>query len=493
MATQLRSAGIFLHPTSLPSRFGAGDMGESAFCFIDRLVSAKQKYWQICPLGPTGYGDSPYQCLSSCAGNYILISPQGMVEKGLLDAGDLDSYPRLREDQTDFASVRKEKSRLLRKAFNCFKPDAGFKRFCGEHHLWLDDYALFMACKDAAGGLPWYEWEKQLRTRNAGRIANARAELSAEIDFHCFVQYVFFSQWEALRTYANKKGRLIIGDVPYYVAYDSSDTWTNPEEFELDKEGQRLQMGGVPPDYFSQTGQLWGNPVYKWKKMEAAGYEWWVKRFEAVLKLVDIVRIDHFRAFESYWSIPAGSETAVKGKWVNGPGAGFFKVLETRLGKLPLIAEDLGIITDKVRKLISDTGLPGMKVLQFAFDWNPENPYLPYNIPENSVVYTGTHDNNTSVGWYCRLSEDQRDYVRSFIGCSDEAFHDYFLRMAYSSPARTCIIPLQDVIGLDEKHRFNTPGTGEGNWGWRFTWDMLKDWMLERTARYTKLYGRAPA
>jgi 4-alpha-glucanotransferase len=347
-----------------------------------------------------------------------------------------------------------------------------------------------MAIKNKNSGAPWYEWENDLRLRKSRAIEDARKDLSAEIDFQCFIQYVFFTQWENLRRHATEHNISIIGDVPYYVAYDSCDTWTNPEEFELDAHGRRLNMGGVPPDFFSETGQLWGNPVYRWKKMASAGYSWWIKRFEIMLKLVDMVRIDHFRGFESYWSVPAGNATAIDGKWVKGPGTVFFKALESKLGSLPLIAEDLGIITDKVRDLITATGLPGMKVLQFAFDWNPDNPYLPYNIPVNSIVYTGTHDNNTSVGWYRDLSENQRDYVRNFLGCSNESFHDSFLRMAYSSPARLCMIPLQDIIGLDGQHRFNTPGTGEGNWAWRFTWDMLKDWMLERMTRYTALYGR---
>jgi len=485
-----RAAGVFLHPTSLPSPYGIGDMGESAYSFIDMLAANSQSFWQMCPLGPTGFGDSPYQCLSSFAGNAVLISLKRMMESGLITDGELAAFPHLSDDRVDYTAVAREKDKLFRAAFGRFKPTDDFRRFVKKHKDWLDDYALYMALKGASGGQPWYEWDTALRMRRREALADAAKKLEPECAYHRFIQYVFFCQWAALRAYANNRGVKIIGDIPYYVAYDSCDAWTAPEVFEFDADGKRERVGGVPPDYFSSTGQLWGNPLYRWKKMAADGYAWWIHRFQRTLEMVDVVRIDHFRGFESYWAVPAGNDTAIHGTWVKGPGLAFFTALKEKLGALPVIAEDLGMITDEVRALIDTTGLPGMKVLQFAFDWNPDNPYLPHNIPENSVVYTGTHDNNTSVGWYQELSENDRGYVRMYLACSDEGFLDYFLRAAYISPARICIIPLQDIMGLDGTHRFNTPGTGEGNWRWRFRWDMMQGWMLERMRRYTEMYGR---
>ncbi|MBD3392680.1 MAG: 4-alpha-glucanotransferase [Chitinivibrionales bacterium] len=488
-----RSAGVFLHPTSLPSDFGIGDFGPDAFRWIELLSAADQRYWQVCPLGPTGYGDSPYQSPSSFAGNTLLISPRALREEGLLADADIASFPSLPAETVDARRVREEKERLFRMANERFTATAAFEAFCEAEAGWLDDYALFMVIKELCGGRPWYEWEDELRLRDKRALAGVAKVQARKVRYHKFLQFVFRAQWDQVKTYAHEHRVGIIGDVPYYVAYDSCDAWAAPEVFELDDQGRRLRLSGVPPDYFSADGQLWGNPVYRWDVIARDDYGWWERRLRRTLDLVDIVRLDHFRGFSAFWAVPAGSETARNGTWVDAPGAEFFSVLKKTLKSLPFIAEDLGLITDDVRALLRATGFPGMSVLQFAFDGEPDNPYLPYNCSPDSVIYTGTHDNNTSAGWYQSLPEDARDRVRLYLGCSDADFLDRFLRLAYSAPSRTCIVPFQDVLGLGGGHRFNTPGTGEGNWAWRFQWEMIEEWMLERVRTYTTVYGRNAA
>jgi len=485
-----RCAGVFLHPSSLPSPFGIGDFGDEAYWWVNWLNETLQTIWQMCPLGPTGFGNSPYQCLSSFAGNTLLISPAKLVTMGLLS--DQDTYPlmQLPHNYVDFDKVAREKEKLFNKAFVAFDENEEFRAFCGEHQQWLDDYALFMVCKELQKGTPWYKWDMPLRKREQAALDEVRKERSVRFDYHRFLQYVFFKQWFELKDFAEHKGVAIMGDIPIYVAYDSADVWANPGEFDLDAKGNRNKVAGVPPDYFSEDGQLWGNPLYRWDVMKENEYAWWMRRLESSFELYDIVRIDHFRAFEAYWAVSAKEKTAKNGKWVKGPGSQFFKTVKNQLGDMAIVAEDLGVITEKVTALREKAGLPGMKVLQFAFDGNKGNPYLTYNVEELSVLYTGTHDNDTSQGWFNNLNWDARQHICNYLGCAEHDFMASFIRHAYQSRARVCILPLQDIIGYGSEHRFNTPGTGMGNWHWRCTRDMIQWEKKEMIAWFTELYGR---
>ncbi len=485
-----RSSGIFLHPTSLPSQFGIGDLGKDAYRWIDMLADARQMFWQVCPLGPTGYGYSPYLTLSSFAGNHLLISPQLLAEEGLLSHGDIAEYPNLSEKEVEYWRVEIEKERLFQSAFERFEETDEYNSFCEDESWWLDDYALFVALKKRFKDLPWNDWEDDIRSRDEKALEKYLQLELTEVKFQKFLQFYFHRQWHNLKNYANSEGVLIFGDVPYYTAYDSSDAWADPEIFDFDKKSKPKRVGGVPPDYFSAEGQLWGNPVFNWKLMKENGYKWWIGRIKKALDFSDWVRIDHFRGLEAYWSVKYGEKTAINGKWVKGPGLDFFKALKSELGDLPLIAEDLGVITDKVDQLRLKAGLPGMKVLQFAFDGNPDNPYIPHNIDRASVIYTGTHDNDTSIGWYHSLPNESKDKVRKYLACNDSGFIYAFLRLAMASVADLSIIPFQDVLHLDGKHRFNTPGTGKGNWKWRFTWGMAQENKLDVIREYTEVYGR---
>lgn len=485
-----RFAGIFLHPTSLPSEFGVGDLGESAYRWVDLLKEYRHGVWQVCPLGPTGYGDSPYQCVCSFAGNPVLISPRALVKEGLLSDADLRAFQPLPDECVVYGPVIDAKEELFRRAYSNFDDTEEFLAFCTRERYWLDDFTLYMVAKQLQHGLPWCKWEASLRLRFPGGLKEIAAANGREIRYHKFLQFIFALQWTRLREYARKRGVLIVGDVPYYVAYDSCEAWSAPDAFEFDDKGVPIRVAGVPPDYFSETGQLWGNPIYRWNRMAANGYEWWASRIRRALEFVDIVRLDHFRGFESFWAIPGDSTTAQNGEWVEGPGIGFFDALREQLGELPIIAEDLGELTEDVEQLRRAVGVPGMKVLQFAFDGNPENPYLPYNIPQDSVVYTGTHDNDTSLGWFGGLSEVDRGNVCRYLGCSEQDFLIELLRLAYGSPADLCIVPLQDILGLGTEHRMNTPGCGEGNWQWRFTWDMLDSDRMSQMRDFACVYGR---
>ena len=487
-----RCSGIFLHPTSLPSRYGIGDLGATAFQWIDILYKIKQTTWQVCPLCPTGYGDSPYQSLSSFAGNSLLVSPDKLYEWGLLTKEEIDAYPALPARRIDYGAVITHKKTLFEKACHRFVENSDFLTFCDKEKYWLDDYVLFRVIKEAQGGAPWNMWPAALKLRFPAALAELRARERQSFRYYQLMQYFFHKQWNELRTYAAMHGISIVGDIPYCVSYDSADAWAMPDMFEFDENGLPIRVAGVPPDYFSATGQRWGNPVYRWNYIRESGYAWWVDRIRKSLSLLDYVRMDHFRGFESYWAIPSECQTAIEGEWVPGPGLEFFDVLKRQLGSLPIIAEDLGDITDKVDELRKAAGLSGIKVLQFAFDGNPKNPYLPYNIPPDSVVYTGTHDNDTSLGWFLSIDQKQRNRVCDFLGCSEYGFMEAFLRQAFAAPSFLCVIPFQDVLGLGSEHRLNKPGLESNNWQWRFTVDMVTEDKLRMIEDFTKIYGRGP-
>ncbi len=492
-----RSSGILLHPSSLPGRYGIGDLGQAAYDWVDFLAAAGQQLWQLMPLGPTGYGDSPYQCFSAFAGNPYLINFELLTEQGLLDAQLLDASPEFSAERVDYGAVIDYKLRVLRHSFETFKQSAtkaqrqAFDNFCRESN-WLADFALFMAVKEAHGGRPWNEWEADIRSRQPQAITAWQEKLADEIERQKYWQWLFFKQWLAVKSYANDRGIKIIGDIPIFIAYDSADAWANPELFYFDELGNPTVIAGVPPDYFSETGQRWGNPLYRWKPMKEGGYAWWISRFKASLQLVDMIRVDHFRGFEAYWEIPASEPTAVKGRWVKGPGQDFFDAIKAALGELPIIAEDLGVITPEVEALRDNNDLPGMKVLQFAFAADASDPYLPHNYPKNSVVYTGTHDNDTTLGWYQKAPEKERDFVRRYLARDDHNIVWDLLRLAFASVADIAVVPLQDVLRLDSSGRMNIPGQAAGNWSWRFTPEQLEYWIAPQLRELAEIYGRIP-
>ena len=495
-----RCSGILLHPTCFPSRFGIGDLGADAYRFIDFLQQSNQQYWQILPLGPTGYGNSPYMCYSAVAGNPLLISPEKLKDEDLLAEEDLLNLPAFPGDRVDYQLVADTKIPLLQKACSNFKHHASpeqnqaFADFCSDKAYWLDDFALFMALKDRNQSASWYTWEVEIARHEPEAIQKAQEELSEVIFYYKFVQYEFFRQWSELKNYANERGVSIIGDIPIYVAHDSADVWAHRDIFCLDEEtGEAAQMAGVPPDYFSATGQLWGNPVYDWENLEKQDFHWWVQRFEAMLDYVDIIRIDHFRGFEAFWSVPQGEETAVNGEWVKAPGDKLFETIREKLGKLPVLAEDLGTITPEVLALRDKFEFPGMKVLQFAFGSDPANPYLPFNVPQNCVIYTGTHDNDTSIGWYNTASDWEKRNLWLYLGSiSPDGVNWDLIRLALSSVANQAIIPLQDILSLGTQARMNVPSQGEGNWEWRYYAEALTEELSDRLKNMTVLFRRAP-
>jgi 4-alpha-glucanotransferase len=492
-----RTSGVLLHPTSLPSRFGIGDMGEEAYRFVDFLVTSGQKIWQILPLGPTGYGDSPYQCFSAMAGNPLLISLEMLQGQGLLSAEDLASPPDF-PLPVDFGWVIHIKLPLLQKACDNFraKQDSqqnhAFEAFC-QAADWLDDYALFMALKGEHGGASWQTWEPEIAQRKPEAIAQKRQALAAEIYCHKFLQFQFSQQWANLKQYANAKGIQILGDLPIYVAHDSAEVWARPEYFHLDEEtGAPALMAGVPPDYFSATGQLWGNPIYNWERLQQENFGWWMQRFRVMLDCVDLIRIDHFRGFQAYWAVPQGEETAINGEWMEAPGTELFLQLKQELGSLPIIAEDLGFITPEVEALRDQFDFPGMKILQFAFDSGSDNPYLPFCYIPNTVVYTGTHDNNTTVGWFEERSPHEQHNVTQYLGDTSSGIHWELIRLALSSVSNQAITPLQDILGLGTASRMNSPGQAERNWGWRYESGALTAEVSDRLRSLTQIYGRSP-
>ena len=499
-----RAAGVLLHPTSLPGRHGIGDLGVEAHAFVDFLGATGQRWWQILPLGPTGYGNSPYQSTSSFAGNALLIDIDDLARRGWLAPEEIPHDARLPIDHVDFDAVTVLKEASLRLAYDGFRAkgdDPKFEEFIAANSGWLDEFVFYQALKDVHAGQPWYEWEPELVERAPAAMADWRERLADGIRYHEFVQYAFEIQWQELRAACQRQGLMVIGDLPIFVAHDSADVWANPDLFYLDKRGQPLVVAGVPPDYFSETGQLWGNPLYRWDAHAADDYSWWAARLRFLLGRVDIVRIDHFRGFEAYWEIPAGSTTAADGKWIEGPASKFFDAMRRRLGNLPLIAEDLGLITPGVEALRDEFSLPGMRVLQFGFgpDSGSEK-HLPHRFVPHCVVYTGTHDNDTTKGWFTSTDvattqtweeiESERAYARRYLDSPGNEIHWDMIRLAFSSVADTAVIPLQDILGLDSRARMNLPGKAEGNWLWRFKKGQLDRQAHDRYAELTALYSR---
>ncbi len=493
-----RISGILLHPSSLPGRFGIGDLGEPAYRFIDFLEESGQGLWQVLPLGPAGYGNSPYQSYSSMAGNPLLICLEMLAQDGLLSSADLDSAPQFPSGFVDFDAVAPFKSSLLKRAARNFlersdHPLQGdFAGFCERSGRWLEKFAVFAALKDLAGGAGWIDWPKDIRPD------------LPDVEVQKFIQFAFWRQWEKLRHYCRQRGVMIMGDIPIFVSHDSSDVWADPYLFDLDSQGRPRYVAGVPPDYFSETGQLWGNPLYRWDIMEQNGYRWWIERVRKLLELVDWIRIDHFRGFEKYYMIPAGAQTAIGGRWVEGPGDRFFAALEKALGSLPLVAEDLGYITPEVHALRMRWGFPGMRVLQFAFgSTDPKDPFKPHNFVPNCVVYTGTHDNDTTVGWFRGGNQEttltaqqagrEREFALRYLHSTGQEIHWDFIRAAISSVANLAVFPLQDALGLGTEARMNTPARPDGNWRWRFEEGQLTGEVRTRLREITSLYGRTPA
>lgn len=478
-----------------------GSLGSAAFEFIDFLTDTGQQLWQVLPLGPTGHGNSPYMSYSSMAGNHLLISIERLRDEGLLDQSALDSYPHLAEDEVDFSRAIPAKLALLEAAAETFLTSAdgdaraAYDAFCQEHAFWLDDYAFFMALKRAHNGASWHQWDSSLARRQPEAMATWRDKLATVIEYHKYFQFEFARQWTALKHYANERHIQIVGDMPIYVAHDSVDVWAFPDNFMIDPDTlEPSEMAGVPPDYFSETGQLWGNPTYNWRVIQEQGFKWWLQRVKALLEYVDLTRIDHFRGFEAYWAIPQGETTAMNGEWIEAPGEAFFNTIKETFGTLPILAEDLGVITPEVEALRDQFGFPGMKILQFAFGGDHTNPYLPFNFVENCLVYTGTHDNDTTVGWFDKASEYERDRVLRYLGgLSADGIHWSLIRVALSSVANQAIVPLQDLLGLGSFARMNSPGKAEGNWAWRYRSDMLTGELRDRLRELTRLYGRAPA
>lgn len=494
-----RQSGILLHPTSLPGTHGIGTLNQTAYAWVDFLHDARQTLWQVLPLGPTGYGDSPYQSFSTFAGNPYLIAMEDLVRDGLLLPHELSGAPDFPSDRVDYGQVYQWKLPVLRHVAHQFAeratPGLGreFDEFCAENAGWLDDFALFMALKDAHDGQPWNRWSMPLRRRDEKALAQARDTHAGAVHNHKLNQWFFYRQWEHLRGYANAKGIQIVGDIPIFVAMDSSDTWTNPDEFFLDDDYQPTVVAGVPPDYFSATGQLWGNPLYRWDKMQANGYAWWLQRIKATLRLYDHVRIDHFRGFASYWEIPAGEKTAVKGQWVKGPGTDFFRTVRKELGELPIIAEDLGEITPDVLALRDQFDLPGMKILQFAFSTDASDKFLPHNFTRNFVVYSGTHDNDTSRGWYEQSATDkERDFFRRYFRTDGHNAAWTLIDAAFRSVAVMAVVPMQDVLNLGAAARMNLPGRADGNWTWRLQAHEMRAEIAARLREAATIYGRDP-
>ena len=502
-----RSSGILLHPTSLPGPYGIGDLGAEAYRFVDFLAATGQKLWQVLPLGPTGYGDSPYACYSAFAGNTLLVNPDRLLADGLLNQEDLDNYPRLPNDRVDFERVKAAKQSLLAIAFDHFKHYGrdgmreAFDQFCSTNAGWLDDYALFCVFKEMHLGKLWSEWEPRLAKHESATIEMIVPLWMDQIEAQKFFQFLFFRQWFELKTYCHQRGIKIVGDIPIFVAEDSADVWTNPDQFKLDENGRPTVVAGVPPDYFSKTGQFWGNPIYNWDQMKTDGFAWWIKRVHAALRMFDLVRIDHFRGFAASWEIPAGDKTAERGSWVSVPGKELFHAIKLGLGDVPIIAEDLGVITPDVEKLRDELGFPGMHVLQFGFGGDANNADLPHNYRRNLVAYTGTHDNDTTVGWFrsqagagsTREAADidrEREFCLQYLNTDGSQIHWDFIRAVLSSVADTAILPVQDLLGLGNEARMNLPNSSSGNWSWRVEAGAFTEEIAGKLLELTRLFGR---
>lgn len=480
---------------SLASRGGIGTLGREAYRFVDFLEKSKQTWWQILPLNPTNYGDSPYQSFSSYAGNPYFIDPELLISDGLLTEEEFSSFDfGNNPNKIDYEKLYYNRKKMLKIAFSHFTENKEYKEFCNQNAFWLKDYALFMAIKNANDDVSWENWAENLRFREEKALKTAEKAYAQDIKFYCFVQYVFSKQWHSLKAYANQKGIKIIGDIPIYVAYDSADVWSDPKQFQLDKDLKPKAVAGCPPDVFCEDGQLWGNPLYDWKFMKSDSFAWWKRRIKYVLSLYDCVRIDHFRGFESYYSVPFGDVTAKNGKWVKGPDIALFKALEQDLGKgIPIIAEDLGFLTPAVLKMLKKSGYPGMKVLQFAFNPEKESEYLPHNFPQNCVVYTGTHDNDTIIGWTRSAEDFEVEFAEQYLNADrNKSFNWAMMKAAMASVADTCILMMTDIIGLDSIGRINTPSTVGENWTWRIDGSCINDWLAKIIADNTEMYGRAP-
>ena len=489
----MRSSGILMHISSLPGPYGIGTMGKRAFEFVDFLSSSGQSIWQILPLNPTGYGDSPYQSCSTFAGNHYLIDLDALVEEGLLEKEELDRITWCHlETKVDFGIQYHNRLQVLRLAYERFRDDQALESFCRENRSWLEDFALFMALKGHFGGKPWYQWEKELKVRTEEAMETARQELKEEMRFYCFVQFLFFRQWHALRAYAHENGIRIIGDVPIYVPYDSVEVWKDTQLFQLDEDLNPVAVAGCPPDSFSADGQLWGNPLYRWDKMREDGFQWWIRRLAAAGELYDVVRMDHFRGLESYWSIPYGDETAKGGKWVKGPGLAFVNAVKENLPQLDMIAEDLGFLTQEVLDLRDASGYPGMKILEFAFDPREPSDYLPHGYISNTVCYTGTHDNMTMRQWFDTAEEDTVEYATAYMNLTEqEGLVWGVIRTAFATVSDCCVIQMQDYLGLGTEARMNFPGTlSDSNWTWRANDDILDENLAKKILAMTKLFGR---
>ncbi len=495
-----RSAGILLHPTSLPGKYGIGDIGENAFKFVDFLKNSGQRLWQVFPLGPTGYGDSPYQCFSAFAGNPLLISLELLEEDGLLTSSDLQNLPGFDPHKIDFGQLIPLKNNLLKKAFENYKAhgknlwkECG--KFCEQNEFWLEDYALFMALKEFHGGKSWNNWEKEFAFRNSDALSKWKEEHEDTINFHRFLQFTFFTQWRSLKKYANEKDIQIIGDLPIFIAYDSADLWANKELFSVDENGKLETVAGVPPDYFSPTGQLWGNPLYRWELMKKDNFDWWKKRLRKMYEFVDIVRIDHFRGLDAFYEIPGNAKTAEHGKWVKAPGNELFEEIQKDLGDVPILAEDLGIITQSVVQLRDRFGFPGMKILQFAFGENGDKNFLPHNHIKNCVVYTGTHDNDTTRAFFENEKKSRSgifEWTQKYLNYFGEDMCSELIHTAYQSVANLVIIPMQDILNLGTEARMNFPGRPGGNWTWRFSWDQISETLSKKYKEMTEFYERPP-
>lgn len=488
----MRESGILMHISSLPGPYGIGTLGRCAYEFVDFLKKAGQNYWQLLPLSPTGYGDSPYQSCSAYAGNPYFVDLSTLAEEGLLTREELEAVDWGSGERVDFGILYRQRFHLLRRAFARFTDWAALDQFCTEQCAWLPDFALFMALKGQEGGKPWYQWPEGLKRRQPEAMWQARQELKADIRFYSFVQYLFFKQWTALSAYAHTQGIRFIGDVPIYVPYDSVEVWAEPELFRLDEDMNPTEVAGVPPDGFTADGQLWGNPLYRWEKMKKDGYSWWLRRLGAAGRLYDIVRMDHFRGLESYWVVPAGDTTARNGHWEQGPGLDFVQTVQQALPALQLIAEDLGYLTPAVRQLRDEAHLPGMKVLAFAFDSREPSDYLPHSYTADSVCYTGTHDNVTMRQWFDTAAPDAKSYATEYMHlCEEEGLVWGVIRTAMSSVSRLCVIPMQDYLDLGAEARMNFPGTlSSANWTWRACENFAADGLAEKICRLTKLYGR---
>lgn len=493
----MRKSGILLPISSIPAKYGVGTFSKQAYEFVDFLVEAGQKIWQILPLGPTSYGDSPYQSFSTFAGNPYFIDLEQLMKLGYISKADCEGVNfGTNPEYVDYGQMYANRFPILRKAYDAalskgMQQEEGYRKFMEENAYWITDYALYMAVKASFDNICWTDWDEDIRLRKPEAVQAYTEKYTYEMGFYYFQQYMFHIQWKELKEYANDNGIEIVGDIPIYVAFDSADTWANPELFQLDEENLPIGVAGCPPDAFSENGQLWGNPLYKWEYHKETHFEWWMKRIAHCYEMYDIVRIDHFRGFDEYWFVPYGDETAQNGKWLPGPGIALFETMKEVLGEKKVIAEDLGFLTESVLELVDNTGFPGMKVLQFAFGGGADNAYLPHNHKKNSIVYTGTHDNETTVGWYWNLDEHTRKHVKDYFDITDETKVNWtFIRAALSSVADTVVIPMQDYLGLGNEARINTPSTLGSNWEWRMKEDACTSELAEKIKKLMKVYGR---